>query len=428
MKSGGIFERQNGVRGGVETTPLRLVLAAALSAGLVIPTPTLGGVDKKVADVCHRTTDAATRAKYCSAAKDLKQGYNANIATSAVWTGVAVACGTACGKATGPLVCNIARMGGSAGEGVITKKFSDSLMGEGSKWLGGGEKNSGATEAAAPAAETGGETIANAKGGVNVDACTTSGTSALKAFGKYSDSKQTDKSLTTLRDQTKEMNSPTGSKVAFTGDTQTSGASNDSNQSAAVADTGPCATAAIGTALGAIRCAATSDPTLPPYVKSEEFLKDLQKATGKSPDAFFANFESPAKAIADSPLVEGMSEAQQKGLVDSMDAMEGYSDAKAAKVAAASSGSGGEAGASLHLPTGDDTGFDVNGMIAGMLGQLGGADGKDAANVNAGAGLAVDRRPAGTDRNAAEDRKISLFDRVKWRYGAVSARDRLGVP
>jgi hypothetical protein len=417
MKSGGIFKTQNGETRGAESTPLELVLAACLMVGLVIPTPTLAGVNKKVMDVCHQSTDAAFRAKYCSAAKDLKHGYNANIATTAVWTGVSLACGAACGKVPGVsgTACKIASTGGSAGEGIITKKFTDALAGEGLKWAG--DAKSGAEDAPK-------------SGGVNGDACTVAGESALKAYGKLSESKQNDKSLTQLRDQTKDMNTPAAqNQVAFTGDTQTSGDTNGANQSAASAGkTDPCNDAAIATALGAVRCAAGADPSLPPYVKSEEFMKDLQKATGKSPDAFFSGFESPAKSIFDSPLVSGLPDSQQTALADSLSAMEGYSDRKAAKTAANSPSIGGY---SDTLPThsaDDDTGFDMNGMLANVLGQLNGAgDDANGAAAHAGGHLSAGRSPASRNVHAAEDRKISIFDRVQWRYGAVSARDRLGV-
>ena len=424
MKSGGIFKTNTSK--GTEATPLSSVLFSALLAsmctGFLVPTPTLAGLDKKVSEICKKSTDAAFRAKYCSAAKDLREGYNANIATSAVWTGVSVACGAVCGKAAGSLACKVANMGGSAGESVLTKKFSDSIAGESLKWTGGTSDGADAPTAIA----------SNAK--VNADACEVAGKSALKAYGKFSDSKQNDKSLSDLRDQTKELNTPTGQKplIFNAGDTQYSGDTN--GPSTFAASTGAseiCGDAAIKTALGAIRCAASADPNLPGYVKSESFVKDLQRATGKSPDEFFAAFESPAKSIFDSPIVNGLSEAQQHGLADSLSAMEGYSDSKSAKVAATSPGTGSVGYAAKgagKISHDDETGFDMNGMIANVLGQMGGAaDGENAA-ANTTGQIAIAREPAAVSLGAAEDRKLSIFDRVKFRYGAISARDRLGAP
>ena len=51
MKSGGIFENKTKGEAVFPTTPLLLVLLASLIAGLLTPTPSLGGVDKKVSDV-----------------------------------------------------------------------------------------------------------------------------------------------------------------------------------------------------------------------------------------------------------------------------------------------------------------------------------------------------------------------------------------
>jgi hypothetical protein len=418
MKSGGIFEKQNQGNEGV-TTPLLLVVFASLIAGLVIPTPTLGGMDKTVSEVCAKSVDAATRAKYCSAAKDLKSGYNANIATSAVWTGVSVACGAACGKQMDGIACKIASTGGSAGEGLITKKFADSIMSEGTKW-GGDAVASAATGTATGGADASASTSTSK---LNADACTTAGQSALKATGKYLDSKTTSKSLADIKDQTKGMNT-----TANEGQTYVAVDSSAATTSAATANTsGICGDSSITTALGAIKCAVTKDPSLPPYVQSQEFLQDLQKATGKSPDAFFSNFESPAKSIFDSPLAAGLSDGQQKGLADSLSAMEGYSESHASKVASNSPTEAYSGAGASRAADAADTGFDMNGMIAGVLGQMNGAaDGANSAGTPVAIGtLAANRKPAGNP-NAAEDRKMSIFDRVQGRYGAISARDRLG--
>ncbi len=435
MKSGGILEIENQESGNGATAPLLLILLATLIAGLLTPTPTLGGVDSKVLDVCHKSTDAAFRAKYCSAAKDLRHGYNANLATSAVWTAVSVTCGMSCGKAIGGITCKVAGYAGTAGEGIITKKFTDAIGAEGSKWGGNAASNDSGTVPTTGNAATGADgTVAAAGPKVNADACESAGKGALKAFEKFSNSKQNDKSLTDLRDQTKGMDTPKSqNQVGFAGDTQNSGDSNGASTSAATTGKNEiCGDGAIKTALGAIRCAASADPSLPPYVKSEEFVKDIQKATGKSADTFFAGFESPAKAIFDSPLVNGMPEGQQRALADSLTAMEGYSDARTAKVAALSPPplNGGYAGKSAaHVAAEDDTGFDMNGMIANVLGQVGGkADGENDPAPNSGGTGATERRPASGNSHAAEDRTISIFDRVQSRYGAVSARDRLGVP
>ncbi len=221
------------------------------------------------------------------------------------------------------------------------------------------------------------------------------------------------------------MNTPIAeNSVSFSGDS----ASSASTSSAAMAATGEvCTDGAIATALGAIRCAAKSDPALPAYAKSEQFLRDLQKATGKSPDVFFANFESPAKSIVDSPAVAALPESAQRDLADSLSAMEGYSEMKASKLANSKSDSNGgyTGGGSSNSVSDNETGFDVNGILANVLGQMGGAEDGTGAEKSAGHSP-LDRNPA-SDSHAAENRKVSIFDRVQWRYGAVSVRDQLGV-
>ncbi len=400
----------------------RFVVALATTVGLLALAPGTAsavGLDKQVKDVCRTSKDADFRAKYCTAAKDHKKGYVANISTSAVWTGVATVCGVACGKVVGGIVCKVSSMGGTAGEGVLTKKFTDSILGAGSQAAGSILKD--------------GKAVAD-HGKVNGDACMTAGTSALKAYEKFSNSKQNKMGLSELREQTKGMNTKLGGENAhFAGDTHiTSGDTDGSNRHAAtIRETKEvCDEAALSTALGSIRCAASADPSLPAYVKSEEFLRDLQKASGKSPDAFFGGFQNPGQALADTPIVKGMSSAQQAGLADSLEAMDRYSARKVAAIAQKSgakpAGEYRSAGGRGAPDFGAEEDLDVNGMLAGMLGQLG-ADGQplaeDADAANSG-GANADRQPATII--SPEDRAISIFDRVKWRYGALSKSDRIG--
>jgi hypothetical protein len=184
-----------------------------------------------------------------------------------------------------------------------------------------------------------------------------------------------------------------------------------------------CEESALSSALGTIRCAASVDPSLPPYVKSEEFLKDLAKASGKSPDDFFAGFESPAKSLFDSPAMGGFSEAGQKGAAEALLAME-----KAAErnLLASTDGDSYRAGAGSSpkkVFQEDDSAFDVSGAIAGVLGQLGGEKEPAAPGVDS---IAVGQRKPAGGFVGPEDRKVSIFDRVRWRYGVVTERDHLG--
>lgn len=410
-------------------TRFGLVLFGALIAGLLTPLPTLAGVNKSVSDVCRKSTNAAFREKYCTAAQDLKKGYFANMATSAVWAGVTTTCSVACGKPSGAgTVCTAASVAGSAGEGVLAKKFSDSLMSEGQKLVG--KKLAGASGGeTATVATAGTEAVANGKK-VNGDACVTAGTSALKAFEKYSNSKQNVKSLDTMADDTKKMDThSTG--TTFTTDSQNANLDVKTGEGALSAATAaansPCEENSVATALGAIRCAVQSDPTLPSFVNSEKFVKELQSATGKSADAFFAGFQNPGAAIADSPALASLDSAGKAGIAESMGAMERYSELKANGNIASSGNNGyqgGNAGKKSVSAGNDD--FDMNGALAGMFGQLHGgqpAEVQDDAGVNS---VTAGRAPAAATIVGPEDRKVSIFDRVKWRYGAVSARQHLG--
>jgi hypothetical protein len=346
------------------------------------------------------------RRSQAEAVRDLKKGYNANIATSAVWSGVSVACGAACGKAFvgASVACQYAGYAGTAGEGVITKKFTEALS--------GGSLKAGKEKATSSAS---GESVAS-------EACEAAGKSALKAYEKFSNSKLNEKSITNLRDETKGLNtSITQNAVTFSpGDTQNSGVIDGASGFASMADkTETCSDSAIGTAIGAIRCAASADPTLPPYVKSEQFLKDLQKATGVSADDFFSKFETPTQAIFESPQVAGLAENGKKNLSDALSIMEAYSDRKSAH--------GYSAANTVARNTEDSKEMDVNGFLAAALAGLEDSEGgKSGEKSTALDQLTINRRLA-NNTEAAEDSTISIFDRVQWRYGAVTARDRLGA-
>lgn len=399
-----------------------LILAAALIAGLLTPLPTLAaGVNKSVSEVCKKSTNAAFREKYCTAAKDLKKGYMANFATSAVWAGVSTTCSFACGKPSGAgTVCTVASVAGSASEGIMVKKFSDSLMSEGQKLIGKKLSGDAPSEAAA--------VVSDKK--VNGEACMTAGKSALKAFEKYSNSKENMKSLDTMASDTKKMDTQVSGNT-FTTDSQNSNLEH-SNESGALAAatanaTGICGENSITTALGAIQCAVRNDPTLPSFVNSEKFVKELQTATGKPADAFFAGFQNPGSAIAASPALASLGSSGKAGIADSMSAMERYSELKASGNIASTSNDGYRSGGAARPSapgSGDD--FDMNGALAGMLGQL---NGGAAAEIQPDSGVnsvSAGRAPANAVIVSPEDRKVSIFDRVQWRYGAVSARQHLG--
>lgn len=407
------------------------IILCALSLNLLLPaSPSLAaGIDKKVSDVCNTNKSAAFRAKYCSAAKDYKKGYVASLASSAIWGGVTTVCGLSCGKAgVGGMTCKISSMGGTAGEGVLTKKFTDALKGEGMKYAGDVVTKKDSVTTTTEAVTEGGTQTATTK--LNGDACAVAGTSALKSYEKISNSKQNEKSIGQLRDQTKGMNAQANTTSAlFTGGDSGATLSNNADV-AAGAVTGIselCTEAALKTARGSIACATSADPSLPGYVKTEDFLKDIQKATGKTADEYFAGFETPAKSLLEAPGISSLSSAQQNGVAESLGMIEKYSDMKVAGKFSGSSAESYRMASDGVKPSNEDTGFDVNGAIANALGILNGEGTSENAATEGvdSLSLGANRKPAATI--SPEDRTISIFDRVEWRYHAVSVRDHLGV-
>lgn len=401
----------------------RGLLSVGVLVTLALPSPaSASGIDKKVSDVCKTSKSEAFRAKYCSAAKDYKKGYVANLASSAIWGGVTTVCGLSCSTVIqgGGLTCKIASTGGSAGEGILTKKFTDALKTEGMKYGGEAANKSAKASDGATAAQA-------ADGKVNGDACTVAGTSALKGYEKLSNSKQNEKSIGQLRDQTKGMNSDPKSSTFFGGDANKGPAKMAGDEGQAITSQSEvCSEEALKTARGTIRCATEMDPTLPPYVKTEDFLKDIQKASGKSADDFFAGYESPGKSLMEAPGMASMPDAQKKDVAESLNTLDKYSAMKVAgKFGAGSTDSYADTDHKSKSTTKEDE-FDVNGAIANALGQLKGEAEEKAVDDGVNSmNLGANRMPAETV--SPEDRTISIFSRVEWRYRAVSARDHLGV-
>jgi len=410
------------------TLKTRLALYGAI-ASLCLPSTLLAsGINKKVSDVCRTNKSAAFRAKYCSAAKDYKAAYTASLSASAVWGGVTTVCGLACGKAgPGGLTCKIASMGGTVGEGVLTKKFTDALKGEAMQYGKQAVTKDGKSEAATTTTTAEGATTAS-ESKVNGDACMVAGTSAMKGYEKLSNSKQSEKSIGQLREQTKGMNNAPDSNAVFSAaGTNGPGATGDDSlsSSAMTSNTEVCGDNALNTAKGAIRCAASADPTLPAFVQTEEFLKDIQKATGKTAEAFFDEYENPGKSLMEAPGMASLSGEQKSGVAESLSMMDRYSEMKVAGKGVTAPESYKSAGGTVKTSEGED-GFDVNGVIANMLGQMNGEEAEKPAvdGVNTLA-IGANRMPAGII--SPEDRTISIFSRVEWRYRAVITRDHLGV-
>lgn len=410
-----------------------LARAALFSLGLLTAISAHAiGTDQKVSSICKNSKDAAFRAKYCTAAKDYSQGVTTNQATSAVWTGVAATCTAACGKAvTGPL-CTGASLIGSAAEGILVKKFADTVMGTGTA-AGQNLLTKNAEKSAPDAAQAGTQAAAPATK-FNGDACAVAGKSTLKAYEKYSQSQANEKSLGDLKKKSDDMSPTTASGgLGFRTETAPTPANNGAGSIISAATAGglstACTESSVKSALGAIRCATASDPTLPSYVRSEEFLKDLQKATGKSADAFFGEFESPSKSLFDSASISSLPGAAQSELGETARAMEKLAGLNVGEKLESSQGyRAASVGHSAPSYGGDD--FDLNGAMAQAL------SGVAAGDAAENAGTANAANPAARGLASAnlflnpEDRTVSLFDRVRLRYGAIVTRDlnfKIGV-
>jgi|GEM_PF-4799938 len=176
-----------------------------------------------------------------------------------------------------------------------------------------------------------------------------------------------------------------------------------------------CASAkATGNLQSALACAAATGTSLPPIVQHPNFGEMIKKATGMDAADFLkkAMNEGPGKAVGEA-VVQGAglngNAAIQTAATFSALERAGYESSAGMYV-----GSGGRKGNS-------DSGADLGQMVQGLMAQFNpktGSEGKPSSPLQ----LKLQKSPERFPANVAEDRRVSLFERVTHRYHAVADR------
>lgn len=410
----------------------KVLVLAFISAFIASLCPSLAqaaGEKLKVQEICKkdRQQKNGMNENLCGAAKDNFKAKNANTSVAMINSGVAVVCSAACASVTNESVCQYSGMAGAAGTGAVEKNFMAALGPVGEKGL------QSATTKKEPAVVTAEATTttpteagtAPSEGGIKAGACITAAQSAKKSYEKFNDAGKNKDGIEDLATNSKKLESTSGKDTPVVPSGDASNSDPRFHQSAMIAaDFLPagslCSEESIATAVGALACAAQNDPSLPPEVKSGQFLKDLEKITGKSADSFFSEFNNPGQAIMNG--LGGKIPAKNQELLAQSLMQMGQSSQYTGSVGTQISGMG--HGSSLLKDSND---FDPMSSMNDMMAKLMGGQAEEAQKIADSQELRV----GGLKRDPAsfaspENKSISLFDRVKWRYGSLIQKQRLG--
>jgi hypothetical protein len=367
-------------------------------------------------------TNATQKLAYCKAAQESQSAATSNGALWKVWAGVAGVCTTAClasfagvGAAMGP-VCTYSGIGAGVTDAIVTKNFMGGLMSVGTslagKFMGSGGK------------------AADGSVKKNWAACLTAATATLSTF--------TDKTAESQASDTENQNLTSAAalgpiKNAMTinmGLTNTTGTAqpisvaaggviNGQSPTATTANVDPCKEAQLSGGK-TVACAASKDPGLANIIGNPAFNPALQNAAGTGLNGFVDQAKDPGAAIAAATGTSLGSEATGK-LGDLVAAAGRAINTENAPTPADSTYAGGGGGAGhAAAPEGD------GGMGEAMAKLMGGLNpgATDTATalknfrfVNGVKVPSTLRGPASED-----DRNISLFDRVTYRYYFVGRR------
>ncbi len=382
----------------------------------------------------------------CDAAKLARQNRNSNRDVSGAWSGVAIVCGAAC---VSPIIGNGVCYGGALGATVFESSkaqeaqdlgkqlmsYAPMMMSAGSgggiKGLGG-KKTDGGTCLAAAYAVIQSSAKRKAAGELQktyetslaqAAALTGSPVQTTVAMGGASQVAQSYGSLT--------ESNPSGGSLGGLGTTGSVGAldsggviaSGSVNQGSGdlCSKSGDAATLGDSTA-----CARASDKSLPKFYGSDAFYKEVAKATGNSPRSLYGagglSPQSIAQGISNGGAgssgsgsgSSGLSASGLKGLsatlANAMDAATYGGQDSSSTYARARGGSPSQASDDHSENSG------LEKLMEGLLGKDGaGKDGKTQSAVSQIEFMNQNRSPAAI----AEDRRISIFDRVSFRYGRV---------
>jgi hypothetical protein len=274
-----------------------------------------------------------------------------------------------------------------------------------------------------------GSTVGNSKIGM---ACVTAAMAGFKAATKFNSAKEAEKAAEIDEQNVRGLAPPPNRGSTFSASAPSlAGTASSGSVMAGGGGSNPMGDPAQNSAEGAggcdkpnagfatqASCASASDATLPGFVKDPGFSSALQKATGMSPDDFASRAGSDGLGGTLGSTLAGLgggtTAAAEKAaaLVAALEAR-AHDDIGGAYAGGGHGGGGAGGGGG-----GEDGGLDK--MMAGIMAQFGGK--KDDESKKGVGMLAFGDKAKRYPANVADDRRVSIFERVSNRYLFVTQR------
>ncbi len=420
--------------------------------------PHAGTTEDDVDSVCKGTLSSAPlagdksgdpsgtqRLQHCQAAKSAQEGADADNALYKVWAGVAAVCTGACvssfaGGPAGESACTGSAVAGAGTDGVVTKNYASSLQ-----QIGGIGLAAATTELTKDTVKEGAEE--GAKQGVeqgtkktkDIGSCMNAATATTQSVSKFKSLEGQKETVKSSLESARSVTSTQGTAVAD--------GSGISQSQAATAGGGPSADGSLGgpsggpsdggssnpcagqlsgrsTPASTLQCAIARDPNIPRFVTTPKFAKEFQDRTKTSLGDFLNKNDPPALAIGQA-VRSGLNGAQNAKLASALtDVQQNVSADYSTYSSHGGDGSQYEGGGgNSGLSNGDDD-LNLGGLLSGLQDKLNPNQKPNEKSTGVSAVIFANqtRSPAAV----AEDAKLSIFDRVTYRYYYVGRRIVLG--
>lgn len=402
----------------------RIGLGLLVAQGTLLAPPAWSGAtttssssSSTTSSACNNNTTGGTQGnRQCQAGAAMDDASNKNTVAGMVYTGAAAACAYACYSSyytggAGEAYCTYSTLGAGVTEGVLSQNMASAagaLSGPAMQTL----FKDGATSGAAAGKAAGGNTG-------NHMSCVTTALDSLQAATQFANSgtnaaaaQQAYKNAASLINTSDPSYNPSsnnnyGSGAASAGGSGVGGITGTGGGDA-------CATGArTGSASAVMQCAASlGDPRLKAIVSNPNFLSDLQKVAGMAPSDFFnkARDEGSGKAVAGA--LSGTANSDFMGKLGNV-LVAAQRDATSHAANAGYTSSGGARGVASAK------GKDINDTLAELMAKLQQKPEEEKKDENNLAfAFKGERYPA----NVAENRNVSLFERVTFRYYRAAPR------
>ena len=340
--------------------------------------------------------------QYCQAAAGAQSGATSNSVLWKLWAGVAAVCTTAClSPLVGPVICTGSMLGATVTDAAVTRSFTNALVG-----IGG-------VAGATLVGKSSGTGLIKSKG-----SCIAAATATLQSMTHHRDMSNEQSQVAQNVADARALGGGPGVAastsaaapvMASQGDLRTGGSPASPSVSG-------------GSDSQAQLDLAVASGKIPSAVADPQFQKDFKSATGKDLSDFLKQSpSSPASAIQDlldgtlsptdsSKLASALDELKQGNAVDPSSGISG--PYPVAKVGGIDSSNGEE--------------MDFSKALSGLLGQFKGPDqsktGQNTLEFKHPAKLTAKLMAGRSPASIEEDRSISIFERVTFRYSSLGER------